>query len=312
MSPAAIAVLTFMAITLLVGVIGVAAERKFFHYRQLTNERLNELSIRGAPGTRSSLFNDLSRGERGIGRCRGWLDEYVDQSGIHVSVPCLAAIAFGLAATLGAIALCLNGRCWVAALAAVGGLLIVPGFVRVKRQRRMHRLFLQLPQALELIARAVRAGQTVPAAFRLVAEELEPPIASDFRNCYERQNLGMSYDTSLRLLARRTGIVELQILAVVLLVQSRSGGNLVELLGELTDTVYKRLKFKQRVRALTSEGRMQAAVLIVLPTVAFFGLHFVSPDYVATLHQHPKVLAATVIAQVLGALWIRQYVKCDF
>ena len=122
----------------------------------------------------------------------------------------------------------------------------------------------------------------------------------------------MSFDTSLRMLARRTGIVELQIFAVVLLVQSRSGGNLVELLGELTDTVYKRLKFKQRVRALTSEGRMQAAVLIVLPTVAFIGLHFVSPDYVATLHQHPKVLAITVAAQLLGALWIRRYLKCDY
>ena len=312
MSPAVIASLVFIVTVIVVGMIGLIADKMYFTYREQTDERLTALTTKAATHANFGLFKGLNRKDIHDRSWRVWLEGCIEQAGLHVSVKALIGIAFGVASVLATIAMLASGRLWIAGAAGLCGLMTVPAYVRVKRQRRMTKLLFQLPQALELITRAVGAGQTVPAAFRIVAEELEPPIATDFQNCYERQNLGMSYDTSLRALARQTGIVELQILAVVLLVQSRSGGNLVELLSELTATVYKRLKFKQRVRALTSEGRMQAAVLIVLPTVAFVGMHFLSPDYVRTLHQHPKLMALTVLAQVVGALWIRHCVKCDY
>jgi tight adherence protein B len=312
MTPVLVALVTFVVTAAIVGLIGLIAGRLCFNDREQIDERLNAINTKIAAGTGSGLFKGLNRKEKKGFSWRTWAEECVEQAGIHATLKGLVATTAVIASLLAFVAMLVNGSWWVVMLAGLGGSLVVPIYVRAKRQRRMVTLFRQLPQALELITRAVTAGQTVPAAFRLVAEELESPISTDFRNCYERQNLGMSFDTSLRALARRTGIVELQILAVVLLVQSRTGGNLVDLLGELTTTVYKRLKFQQRVRALTSEGRLQAAVLIVLPTCAFIGLHFLSPSYVRTLHEHPRLIGLTVLAQLLGALWIRQCLKCDY
>lgn len=311
MSPAVISVVTFLFTSVLVGVACVVADACFGRYRHETDARLSELAPRGAARTTSSLFKSFDR-DSGRESWSARLDEIIEQSGLETTKKVLAGAAAGMALTLFAVGLLATRRWWLAAPIGVCGLAVVPLYVYLKRKRRMATLLSQLPRALELISRAVRAGQTVQSAFRLVADELDQPLAYEFQSCYEHQNLGMSYETSLRTLARRTGIMELQFLAVVLLVQSRCGGNLVELLSGLTQTVYRRLKFKQRVRALTSEGRMQAAVLIVLPTAAFVGMHFIAPDYVATLHRHPHVLAMTVGAQILGAAWIQQYLKYDF
>src|SRR6185503_11619850 len=119
---------------------------------------------------------------------------------------------------------------------------------------------------------------------------------------YEQQNLGIPHDTALRELARRTGIMELRILVVGLLVQSRSGGNLAELLANLSLLARKRLKLQQKVKALTGEGRMQAAVLLVLPLVSFASLLVLAPDYVSILFRHPALLVGALVAQVIGAI----------
>jgi tight adherence protein B len=106
--------------------------------------------------------------------------------------------------------------------------------------------------------------------------------------------------------------MELQILVVALLVQIRAGGNLAELLGNLSQMVQKRLRLQERVRALTGEGRMQAAVLIALPTVAFVLLLFIARDYVMTLWAYPSLLAASLTAQFVGAIWIRRCIHFDY
>ena len=155
-------------------------------------------------------------------------------------------------------------------------------------------------------------GQTLAAAFQIVADDFESPIAEEFRNCYEQQNLGMPYETVLRELARRTGIMELRILVVALLVQSRSGGNMMELLSNLSTMSRKRLKLQMKVKALTGEGRMQANVLIVLPALAFACILVISPDYAASLLHRPWLLAVTATAQLVGAIWIRRITAFEF
>jgi tight adherence protein B len=106
--------------------------------------------------------------------------------------------------------------------------------------------------------------------------------------------------------------MELQIFVVALLVQARSGGNLVELLDNLSLTVRKRLKLSARVRALTGEGRMQARVLIVLPIASLIGLLILSPEYASSVLQWPSLLAATAVAQAVGAFWIRRIVNFQY
>jgi tight adherence protein B len=106
-------------------------------------------------------------------------------------------------------------------------------------------------------------------------------------------------------------MMELRILVVALLVQSRSGGNLTTLLANLSAMVRKRLKMQQRMRSLTGEGRMQAAILVVLPVLAFVALLIVAPDYAASLLARPWLLAVTGLGELIGAIWIRQIVRFE-
>jgi tight adherence protein B len=103
-------------------------------------------------------------------------------------------------------------------------------YVRIKRNARINRMTNQLPEAFDLMARVVRAGQTMPQAIQAVADEFEQPLAAEFTYCFEQQNLGLSPELALRDLARRTGLLEIKIFVLALLVQQQSGGNLAELL----------------------------------------------------------------------------------
>src|SRR5262249_17945198 len=134
----------------------------------------------------------------------------------------------------------------------------------------------------------------------------------EFALCYEQQNLGVSRESALRKLAARTGVMELQIFVVALLVQAKSGGDLVELLDGLAAMIRKRLKLKDRVRALTGEGRMQAPVLLVLPMAAVVGMVVLSPDYAKSLLDRPWLLAGTAVAQIAGAVWVRRIVHFEY
>jgi tight adherence protein B len=177
------------------------------------------------------------------------------------------------------------------------------------RQRKLSR---QLPEAFAMISRAVRAGQTIPSALQIIAEDFDPPISTEFARCYEQQNLGISRESALRQLAKRTGIMELQILVVALLVQAKSGGNLVELLDNLSTMIRKRLKLKDRVRALTGEGRMQALVLSILPVAALVGIIVLAPEYSQCLLERPWLLAGTAAAVAAGAFWVRRIVNFEY
>jgi tight adherence protein B len=163
-----------------------------------------------------------------------------------------------------------------------------------------------------MISRAVKAGQTIPAAMQVIAEDFEPPISTEFMLCYEQQNLGISREVALRKLAMRSGIMDLQLFVVALLIQGKSGGDLVEMLDNLAIMIRKRLKLKDRVRALTGEGRMQALVLILLPVGALIGLLIMSPEYAQELLDRPWLLGATALAQLVGALWIRTIVNFEY
>jgi tight adherence protein B len=176
----------------------------------------------------------------------------------------------------------------------------------------MRKLLVQLPQALDVVGRAIQAGKTIPAAFQIVADDLQPPIADEFRRCYEQQHLGISFDSSLRGLAERSPLMEMRIFIVALLVQAKSGGNLVELVRDISGVVKNRLKLEQRVKALTGEGRMQAAVLIVLPTAALGLLWILAPDYIAVLLEYPSLIVAALAAQAVGAVWIRRCIQIEY
>lgn len=306
-----IAILVFASVTAAVAGAGSLVYDQFLR-RFAVQERVKELSNVGDATRSASLFKDLKRlANQGVRRrtLRESLDELIEQSATTLTMRQCCILSCFLAAA------CVVIAAWFAPIAIpaaiVVGLAIVPACLYMKRFSRQRKLSRQLPEAFQMISRSVSAGQTVPAALRIIADDFDEPISDEFALCYEQQNLGISRETSLRKLAQRTGIMELQIFVVALLVQERSGGDLVGLLDNLAAMVRKRLKLQNRIRSLTGEGRMQALVLIVLPIAALAAMLILSPDYAQSLLDRPWLLGIAGGAQTLGALWIRRIVNFE-
>jgi tight adherence protein B len=195
--------------------------------------------------------------------------------------------------------------------AAIG--FVVPfGYIYAARASRMNAICAQLPETFDLMARAIKAGQTVSGAMQIAADQLKPPISAELAACCEQQNLGLPYDVALQELARRTGVMELQMFVVALLVNRNTGGNLAEILHNLSEVIRKRTRLRGKIKAATSEGRLQAVVLSLLPLAAFLGLVLLNRPYAQILLDRPALLFAILASEALGSLWIRQIVNFDY
>jgi tight adherence protein B len=162
------------------------------------------------------------------------------------------------------------------------------------------------------MARVVRAGQTLAQALLAVADEFPQPISGEFAYCYEQQNLGLPPEVAFRDLNRRTGVIELKIFVLAVLVQQQTGGNLAELLLKLSAVVRDRYQIRGTIRTLTAEGRMQGLVLAALPPVMLLLMLVLNAKYVGVLFDHPNILFGTFGVEFIGALWIRKIVNFDF
>jgi tight adherence protein B len=284
-------------------------------YPASVRARLREAAGKPRAGQTTGVLNVKQLAESASaapGQWQGWAHSIIEQSGVPIELQTLAFISLAAAAGAGAAIALATGAWWAAAPAALCGGAIPWGYVWIKRQSRLRQLTRQLPDALDVMCRAVRAGQTIPATFQMIGDDFAPPIAQEFRHCYEQQNLGISFETALRDLARRTGIMELRILVVALLVQSRSGGSLSDLMQNLSSTVRKRLVLQQKVRALTGEGRMQAVTLIALPFLVFVAMYFLNREYAQILLDRPAILTGCVATQLVGAIVIQRMIQIDY
>jgi tight adherence protein B len=223
-----------------------------------------------------------------------------------MSVTAAVALAAGGAAGLAT-------RSLIVTAGAVAMAAPLPLFaVRLKRNLRQEKLRGQLPDAFDLMARVVRAGQTMSQAQQAVADEFEAPIAAEFALCFEQQNLGLAPEIALRDLARRAGLLEMKIFVTAMLVQQQTGGNLSELLEKLAAVVRERFKIQGKIRTLTAEGRIQGLVLLCLPAGLFLLMLMMNRDFAGVLLDYPYVLLGVGVSQGLGAIWIRKIVNFDF
>jgi tight adherence protein B len=236
----------------------------------------------------------------------------IEQSGLELTAGRLVTIAGVSALALGAAGGLLRQNILVGVVGAVIGAAVPVAYVNFKRNQRQEKLLSQLPDSFDLMSRVIRAGQTMAQGIQAVSDEYAPPVATEFAYCYEQQNLGLSPETSLRELARRTGLVEIKIFVLALLVQQQTGGNLAEMLDKLSGIVRERYKLRGKIKALTAEGRIQAMVLLALPPAMLVLMLFMNRDYAGILLENPSLIWATVISEALGALWIRKIVNFDF
>jgi tight adherence protein B len=237
---------------------------------------------------------------------------WIDQSGVDIRPTTLIGLTCLIGVIPAVLAGLLSAQWWWAVAAYFLPAVLPSAFVAFQRRRRSNRLREQLPDALDLMSRMLRAGQTIPQSLRGVADEFEAPIAEEFGYCYEQQNLGLSTDASMYEMARRTGVLELRILVVALTVHRHTGGNLSELLDNLAAVVRERYRIYGQIRALTADGRMQAAILLALPPFLLVVLSFLNRDYITILYQFPWLLVGMFAFELIGALWLRRIVSFDF
>ena len=305
--------LTYCAITLLVACLCALLYDWVFRYRRNVQERVQQLSQRDAPDPDIQLFKDLNRTAHPESRKRSIAErasQLLEQAGLACTLTQFACGSALAGLIFGGVGFLISPLLGIVLLA--GGAATPSIAMALKRRARRRKLSRQLPEAFQMISRAVRSGQTIPAALKIIADDFDPPISEEFLLCYEQQNLGMSKENALRKLAERAGVMELQIFVVALLVQAKSGGNLVELLDNLALTIRKRLKLADRVHALTGEWRMQAIVILTLPIASLAGLFVLCPDYAAEILAWPKVLAFTAAAQAAGTFWIRRIINIKY
>ncbi len=172
----------------------------------------------------------------------------------------------------------------VASLAASATASVAPYlYVRWKKGRRLLRLESQLPDAIDLIARAVRAGHPLSEGLRMASEEAPEPLASEFRITFEEQRFGLPFEDALLGLGDRVEVVDIRILITAILVQREVGGNLSEILEQIAETMRARFSLKRQVRVYTAQGRMSGYTLAALPIFVGLMISLINPDYMQTL-----------------------------
>ena len=182
----------------------------------------------------------------------------------------------------------------------------------IKRKHRLAMFQKQLPEALELVSRALRSGHSLASGLNLVAGEMQEPISKEFRRAFEEQNLGIALEDALDNMTERVPNLDLRFFCTAVVLQRQTGGDLAEILDKIGHLIRERFKIWGAIQALTGEGRLSGIVLLALPPVLFITMYRLNPDYVMVLFNEPlghKMLAAAVILQILGALVIRKIIN---
>ena len=180
-----------------------------------------------------------------------------------------------------------------------------------KRRTRLKKFAQQLPDALELVARALRAGHSLAAGMHVVAEEMPSPIADEFGRVYEEQNLGIPIEESMKAMCDRVPNLDLRFFVTSVAIQRQTGGDLAEILDKIGYVVRERYRILGQVKALTGEGRLSGVVLIALPFALFAFMLHLKPEYVEALWTKElgiKMSVFAIIAQILGAIVIKKIV----
>ncbi|WP_435011141.1 type II secretion system F family protein [Tundrisphaera lichenicola] len=309
------------ALTAVTGILAVAqlVSEVFLRDRSRVNDRVDAefLKKKSQQVKKTPLFKNLGEVASELGSdatpsARQRFELMIEQSGLETTPSRVMGTAVVMGLSLGLATFFFRWNPIDALVATLLGFVLPILRVKRARTRRMEKLRSQLADAFELMARVVRAGQTLSQALLAVADEFPQPISTEFAYCYEQQNLGLSPETTFRDMTRRTGVIELKIFVLAVLVQQQTGGNLAELLTKLATVVRERYIIRGTIRTLTAEGRMQGWMLAGLPPLMLLLLVVLNPGYASVHFQHPNNLLITFGVEGLGVLWIRKIVNFDF
>ena len=200
---------------------------------------------------------------------------------------------------------------------AIGALLAALPFYVVKHKaaKRLQKFEEQFPEAIDLIARALRAGHAFTTGLSIVADEGPQPVAGEFRLVYDQQNFGLPLGDALKALGERVQILDARFFVTAVLTQRESGGNLAEILGNLSAVIRERFKVKRQVQVVSAHGRITGWVLSGLPPSLAMAFLITSPNHIQTLVNDPlgvNLIFLALFLQVVGTLIIRRLVQIEY
>jgi tight adherence protein B len=313
------AVLLFVAVVLgLEGLYQMWASKNSAEARRVASR------LRGLDGGDDA--GPLSIERRTVVRRWNWLDDsvvaglprgpqlltYVETSGTGVGVSEMLLYSTVLGGA-GALLPYVFAQPWTFSLLLGGGLAALPWFwLGHKRKKRIELFERQIPEALDLMARALRAGHAFPTAVKMVGDEMPDPLAREFRVMYDQTNFGVPQNEALLRLADRVPVEDLRYFTIAVMIQRESGGNLAELLDNIAGIVRARLKLLGEVRTLSAEGRMSAWVLGSLPFCVAAVINIVNPQFMAVLWTDPmglRMVGAALLLMAVGVLWMSRIIK---
>jgi tight adherence protein B len=264
----------------------------------LRNEQLSDIP---------ALDNLLRRSSRIAG-----MQKMLEQSGVSLRAGNFlgfSALA-GIAATL--IAYTLSKRMEVAWFALLVGFVMPYAYVSFKRSKRFEKFEELFPEAIDTLARAVRAGHAFTTALEMITNEVAEPIAGEFRQLYEEQKFGMPVRDALMNLTDRVPLVDVKFFVTAVMLQRETGGNLAEILDNLSYVIRERFKIQRQVRVYTAQGRLTMALLMGMPPIIVVVMMVLNPAFIHPLFADPighTLLVAGIALQTVGYFVIRKIIR---
>jgi tight adherence protein B len=196
--------------------------------------------------------------------------------------------------------------------ALVIGAFIPYSIVSYRRQKRFEKIEELFPEAIDTLARAVRAGHAFTTALEMISNEITEPLATEFRKLYEEQKFGMPVRDALMNLTERVPLVDIKFFVTAVMLQRETGGNLAEILDNLSYVIRERFKIQRQVRVHTAQGRMTMVLLMAMPPVVVVVLHLFSPEFVRPLFYDPIghfLVVVSIALQTIGYFVIRKIIR---
>jgi tight adherence protein B len=303
-------------------VLMIEGVRGWYRRRDVAR-RVDELMAGGdvVPGSdRRELFREEGREPTVLDALiarSGWLRGMpilLEHAGLGWSTGTFVIITAGAAASAGLVGLVVRGGLLIPFILAAFGAWLPYAYVKFRKQRRLNRFEEVFPEAVDMLGRAIRAGHPLSAGIQMVGQDMAEPVAGEFRTIFEEQRFGVPFPDALMGMVDRIDLVDVRIFTTAVLVQREVGGNLSEILDNISQTIRARFKIRRQLRTYTAQGRMSGIVVGSMPIVVGLLFYAINPDYIRVLFEHPLgrvMLAMAITLQIFGYLWIRKVVNIE-
>ena len=248
------------------------------------------------------------------GALMGGLRARIEKAGVKWTAQSYLLITLGLAMGFGVAAIIVTGFWIVGLIAAAVGAWIPSAYLKRQERKRINAFEEQLPEAIDFIGRAIRAGHPLSAGLKMASDEVGEPVASEFRRVFEEQRFGMPFEDALLGLVDRINLTDVRIMVTAILIQRQVGGNLAEVLDKIAYTIRERFTIRRQLRVYTAQGRFSGYVLALLPIAVGSAIYLINREYMVTLFTDPLariLLIAAVVMQFIGYLWIKKIVNIE-